>query len=198
MKLEITCPDWLTEEIAEQRTGPPLIAPSEQMAWVLALARRNVESETGGPFAAAVFELESGKLVAAGVNRVVPAQTSIAHAETLALSLAQQYLGTHNLAEKHLPAMGLVTSAQPCIQCFGNTWWSGVQSLAISARASDIESILGFHEGPLPSNWEKLLAERPYPLPNITVTTDLLREGGQNVLSLYKEQGGLVYNANAS
>jgi len=97
MKLEITCPDWLTEEIAEQRTGPPLIAPSEQMAWVLALARRNVESETGGPFAAAVFELESGKLVAAGVNRVVPAQTSIAHAETLALSLAQQYLGTLSL-----------------------------------------------------------------------------------------------------
>lgn len=167
------------------------------MEFVLALARRNISEGTGGPFAAAVFERESGRLVSAAVNRVIPSRTSISHAETLALAIAQQTLGSHDLAADGLPAMELVASAQPCIQCYGNTWWSGVQALTIGARADDVESIVGFHEGPLPENWEKLLQERPAPLPAVTVRRDLLREEACAVLASYRDAGGAVYNAGA-
>ncbi|GHC60782.1 nucleoside deaminase [Roseibacillus persicicus] len=195
MKIEISLPSWLLADVAALDEEQSWAAGEERMAWVLSLARRNIEEESGGPFAAAVFEKESGRLVAAGVNRVIPAYTSIAHAETVALALAQQKLKTHDLAAAGLPAMELVASAQPCIQCFGNTWWSGVKGLVIGARADDVESIVGFHEGPLPDGWPDLLENRPEPLPNVSVTRDLLREEARAVLALYRDSGGMVYNA---
>jgi len=188
-------PEWLPSFLEEQSTQEAGRTVEDRMALVLALAQQNIVEETGGPFAAAVFEKESGRLVAAAVNRVVPAQTSIAHAETLALALAQQALGCHDLAASHLPAMELVASSQPCIQCYGNTWWSGVQALSIGARAEDVESIVGFHEGPLPQDWEKLLEKRPSPLPPVEVRRDLLREEARAVLEAYRDAGGTVYNA---
>ena len=195
MKIEISLPDWLNEEVASLDEAQSWSAGDGRMEWVLALARRNIKEESGGPFAAAVFEKESGRLVAAGVNRVIPCYTSIAHAETVALALAQQKLKTHDLAAEGLPEMELVASAQPCIQCFGNTWWSGVRGLVIGARAEDVEEIVGFHEGPLPEGWPGLLEKRPGGLPAVEVSRDLLREEARAVLELYRDSGGFVYNA---
>jgi tRNA(Arg) A34 adenosine deaminase TadA len=62
--------------------------------------------------------------------------------------LAQQRLATFDLGAAHLPAMELFASSQPCIQCFGNTWWSGVQALTIGARAEDVESNHRFQRRP--------------------------------------------------
>lgn len=195
MNIEISLPEWLQKDIASFSSQKSWEAGRERMEWVLSLARRNIEAETGGPFGAAIFERESGRLVAAAVNRVVPCHTSIAHAETVALALAQQKLENHDLAAPGLPAMELVASAQPCIQCFGNTWWSGVRGLVIGARAEDVESIVGFHEGPLPEGWPGLLENRPEPLPSVEVTRDLLRDEARAVLELYRDSGGMVYNA---
>ena len=44
-----------------------------------------------------MFEQESGRLVSVGVNRVVPENSSLAHAEVLAIGLAQTSLGTYDL-----------------------------------------------------------------------------------------------------
>ncbi len=198
MKIEITLPNWLNEQLLKEGEERVWSTPEERMRWVLALAHRNIEEATGGPFGAAVFEKDSGRLVAAAVNRVVPSQTSISHAETLALALAQQKLATHDLSAPGFPVMELVASAQPCIQCFGNTWWSGVRGLVIGARAVDVEAIAGFREGPLPDQWPELLENRPEPLPAVTVTRDLLREEAKVVLQRYRASGGLVYNAGGS
>lgn len=195
MKIEISLPEWLSEEVKTLGVHQSWEAGSSRMEWVLSLARRNIEEASGGPFAAAVFEKESGRLVAAAVNRVIPSHTSISHAETLALALAQQTLKSHDLAASGLPDMELVASAQPCIQCFGNTWWSGVKGLVIGARASDVEEIVGFHEGPLPEDWPQLLEDRPGGLPSVKVERDLLREEARAVLALYRDSGGFVYNA---
>ena len=195
MKIEISLPDWLTHDLASLPPEKVWSSQQERMEWVLSLARRNIKVQSGGPFAAAVFEKDSGRLVSAGVNRVVPSHTSIAHAETVALALAQQSLQSHDLAAPGLPAMELVASAQPCIQCFGNTWWSGVKGLLIGARAEDVEEIVGFHEGPLPEGWPDLLENRPAPLPSVSVSRDLLREEAREVLALYRDSGGFVYNA---
>ncbi|MDO8932870.1 MAG: hypothetical protein Q7U97_10785, partial [Rhodocyclaceae bacterium] len=95
-----------------------LAAPEARMGFVLELARDNVAAG-GGPFAAAVFEQESGRLLAAGANRVVANHCSSAHAEIVALSLAQARLGNHDLGAAGLPACELVTSAEPCLMCLG-------------------------------------------------------------------------------
>lgn len=185
-------PAWVAAEIGDsQRYFPTLEA---RMALAICLAERNVVEGAGGPFGAAVFEIESGLLVAPGVNIVAAARCSVAHAEAMAIMVAQQVCGAFDLSGKGLPPMELVTSAQPCIQCFGNVWWSGLQRLVIGARKEDVETLVGFDEGPLPENWPARLENRA-PLPPVRVVRDVLREQACAPLRLYRERGGLVYNA---
>jgi tRNA(Arg) A34 adenosine deaminase TadA len=162
------------------------------MALAIRLAERNVETG-GGPFGAAVFEIDSGKLVAPGVNRVLPLACSLAHAEAMAIMVAQQVCGTHNLGAEGLPPMELVSSAQPCIQCYGNLWWSGLARVVIGATKEDVETLTGFVEGPLPHGWADHLSHRP-PLAPVAVVRDVLRDEACRVLSQYRAQGGEIYN----
>jgi tRNA(Arg) A34 adenosine deaminase TadA len=193
-QVTLSLPAWLSKFV-DQQPEDAFATREKRMQFVIELSRQNVLLQTGGPFAAAVFERDSGRLIAPAVNIVVPSHTSIAHAESVAFMLAQQRLETFDLGAAHLPAMELFASSQPCIQCFGNTWWSGVQALTIGARAQDVEEITGFKEGPLPPDWVELLENRPAPLRPITVTRDLLRDDARSVLQLYRETSGFVYNA---
>ena len=93
-KFELSLPDWAIDALA---APPQLGDPTARMRWVIQLARTNFERDTGGPFAAAVFEQATGRVVSIGVNRVVPGRCSAAHAEVMALSLAQQAVGGHDL-----------------------------------------------------------------------------------------------------
>jgi tRNA(Arg) A34 adenosine deaminase TadA len=183
-------PDWITEV-----TGDPdrqFTTLEARMALTIHLAERNIETG-GGPFGAAVFEIESGKLIAPGINRVLPLTCSLAHAEAMAIMIAQQVCSTHNLGADGLPPMELVTSAQPCIQCYGNLWWSGLSRLVIGATKEDVESLTGFAEGPLPHDWAGRLAHRP-PLAPVAVVHNVLRGEARRVLTQYRTQGGTIYN----
>src|SRR5262249_6504075 len=134
-------PAWVEQVI---RPGDVLADPAARMRLAIRLAGENFVRETGGPFGAAVFERDSGPIVSVGVNLVVPSRCSLAHAEAVALALAQRALGTHDLSAPGIPAMELVSSAQPCCQCYGMIWWSGIRGLVIGARGVDVESIAGF------------------------------------------------------
>ena len=195
-RISLSLPAWVDEEVAD---APAFFrSDEERMAFVIQLSRRNVLEETGGPFGAAVFERGSGRLVAPGVNVVVGGKTSVAHAEAMAFMLAQQDLESFDLGASGLPAMEIVASSQPCIQCYGMTWWSGVQRLLIGARAADVERITGFEEGPLPEGWVEMLEQREAPLKPIEVRRDLLADEACRVLELYRDSGGFVYNAGSS
>ncbi|MXS80073.1 MULTISPECIES: nucleoside deaminase [Nitrosomonas] len=183
--LHIKLPAFLVQANMEPRV---LIKPEARMSYVLELMRINIATD-GGPFAAAVFERDSGLLIAAGTNRVVSSHCSTAHAEILALSLAQTKLGSHDLSADGLPACELVTSAEPCVMCFGAVIWSGVRSLVCAARGEDVEAI-GFDEGPRPENWIDELEIR-----GIIVTTDLLRDTACTLLRDYVACNGVIYNA---
>ncbi len=181
----LTLPAWLKAMLAgdlEMRD------PEQRMRWVIGLSRRNVEEGTGGPFAAAVFARETGQLLGAGVNRVEPLNLSPAHAEIVACAFAQKRAGTFDLN-----AVGagseLVTSSQPCLMCLGAVLWSGVTRLTYGATAADVEGIVGFDEGPLPRDWQGELNKR-----GITVAGEFLRAEAVEVLRLYKETAGTVYN----
>ena len=178
-----------------QNQLPPnkLVTDTEKMRFVVQLGRWNIDQQTGGPFAAAVFCRETHELISIGVNRVIPLHCSLAHAEAVAISLAQQKTMSHDLSLVGAGRFELFASGQPCVQCFGMVWWSGLTRMVISARATDIEELTGFHEGPLPENWPALLASRS-PLPSVEVVTDIERTAGRELLRLYSAQGGANYS----
>ncbi len=187
-ELNLELPEWIDTFLAEY---PVVISSMEtQMRFVLDLTERNIREKTGGPFGAAVFEQESGKLVSVGVNVVVEQNCSAAHAEMMALMLAQKKIGHYDLGDVRSVAHRLVTSGKMCAMCLGNVCWSGIKEVVSSAEPEDVERITGFDEGPTPPDYNDQLKLR-----GINLVPELLREQGKKVLQLYIDQNGKVYNA---
>jgi tRNA(Arg) A34 adenosine deaminase TadA len=187
----LTTPDWFQRRVAALPEFLP--NPEDRMRLVLDFARANVEHDTGGPFAAGVFERTSGRLVAMGVNRVAPTSCSSAHAEIMALSLAQKRLGVYDLGNSALPEHELVVNWRPCAMCFGAVLWSGVRHLRIAGSGPELEELTGFDEGPIHPDWKDELAKR-----SISVEEGLLRAKALDLFRWFRSSGRLVYNARQS
>lgn len=185
-RIDIALPEWLSAFAARQSI---IESVDERMTFVIAAARTNVQAATGGPFAAAVFERDTGRLVSLGVNLVTRANLSVLHAEIVALTLAQQALGTYDLGGTGLPRHELVTSTEPCAMCYGAVLWSGVTRLVCAARSQDARRI-GFDEGPEQTDWAVALAQR-----GIEAHYDVRRDEAAAVLAEYVRGGGRIYNA---
>ncbi len=184
----LTMPEWTVVELARLPEGLPTI--EDRMRKILRLARLNVENDTGGPFAAGVFERESGRPIAIGVNRVLATGCSSAHAEVMALSLAQKALNTWDLGGAGLPVHQLVVNWRPCAMCYGALLWSGVRSLVIAGSGPELEEFTGLDEGPLNPRWDAELRER-----GIEVIDDVLRAEACDVFRAFKVADRFVYNA---
>jgi tRNA(Arg) A34 adenosine deaminase TadA len=191
MTIEIPLPHWYHGELAAATTA--LDTLEQRMELVLHFARLNVEHDSGGPFAAAVFEEASGRLVSVGVNRVVPTACSSAHAEIVALTLAQQQLKSYDLGAADLPAHQLVVNWRPCAMCYGALPWSGITSLVIAGSDDALERITGFDEGPIREAWQEGLTTR-----GITVTDLVLRDEAIQLFRDYAARGLPVYNGRHS
>jgi len=180
---QLALPDWVALEVDFARRYPDDMS---QMTLAITLAQRNVEQQTGGPFGAAIFAGD-GQVVAVGVNRVVAESCSLAHAEIMAFITAQT-----RLQQFRLNANGgrytLATSAQPCCQCYGASFWAGIDVLLIGARSADVHELTEFDEGPLPEDWAGELTRR-----GIAVRQDVLREPARAVLAAYRDRGGANY-----
>ena len=186
-KVVLQLPGWIQSALADSKQIYPVV--EERMRLVVKLAQLNIEHETGGPFGAGIFELKSGRLISIGVNLVESADCSIAHAEMIAIAVAQRVIGSYDLSGEKDIAYQLVTSTEPCAMCLGAIPWSGVRSVLCGARDEDARSI-GFDEGHKPPNWVKSLDSR-----GISVVRDVLREQAKAVLLEYGRRGGLIYNA---
>ena len=185
--LTLSLPEWIDDFLKQYQF--PLVSNEERMRFVLKLTLQNIEKTTGGPFGAAVFERESGQLVSVGVNVVLKQGCSAAHAEMMAIMLAQQELGTHDLGIADLPEFQLVTSGKMCAMCLGSVVWSGVREVLASAQPEDVENIVGFDEGPAPADYDQQLEKR-----GISIIPSFLREEGCEVLQRYVDLEGVVYN----
>ena len=189
MKISNNCkielPEWV--ELFLESWLIPLATTSQRMQLAIALSEENVRQQTGGPFAAVVVNEETEELISVGINLVTSAGLSIAHAEMVALSLAQTAVGEWNLS--HAGRLQLVTSCEPCAMCFGAVPWSGVKSLICGARKKDAEEA-GFDEGDKPDHWVRSLQRR-----GIVVQCSVLRSEAASVLAHYKDNGGAIYNA---
>ena len=187
MSLEITLPDWA---IAENDSLPEFIPDiEERMRVAIRFSRLNFENQTGGPFAAGIFEKTTGKVVLVGVNRVVPLNMSSAHAEIVAITLAQQKLNTFDLGGPDMPEYQLVVNGRPCAMCFGSIPWSGIRSVVVGASGDQIEKLTGFDEGPIHPNWKSELEKR-----GIEVIEDVLAEEACEVFRDFGDSDQPVYN----
>lgn len=187
-QVHLTLPAWVHESVDTTAAHP---GDAAKVALAIDLAARNVDARSGGPFGAAVFGPDD-RIIAVGVNRVLPHSCSLAHAETMAYMLAQQRTQRARLNEladgTRIAPLTLATSAQPCCQCYGATVWAGIDRLLIGARSEDVESLTEFDEGPLPADWIGELERR-----GIAVVRDIHRESACEVLRAYSAGGGSMY-----
>lgn len=181
----IALPAWAESAVDWERRYE---SDDDKMRVAIALSRLNVEHETGGPFGAAVFAPDSGRLVAIGVNSVVRLNSSTLHAEVVALMLAEQRVASFSLAAPGLPRHELFTSCEPCAMCLGATLWSGVRRLVCGATREDATR-LGFDEGPVfPASYEYLAHA------GIEIVREACRGEARAVLELYRSRSGPIYN----
>lgn len=187
-QVHLTLPAWVHEAVDTARA---YATDAEKVALAIALSERNIAEQTGGPFGAAVFG-PYDRILAVGVNRVLPHACSVAHAEIMALMLAQARTQRARLNrdgdDSPIGPIVLATSSQPCCQCYGASVWAGIDRLLIGARAEDVMSLAGFDEGPLPADWIGELNVR-----GIEVVRDVERERACEVLRAYGEAGGAHY-----
>lgn len=188
LRLTLKPPTWAVSELNQMPKFLPTL--EERMAAVIRFSRLNFLNNTGGPFAAGVFECASGKLVVIGVNRVMPSNCSSAHAEIMAISLAQQILGTYDLGGLEMPAHQLVVNWRPCAMCYGAVPWSGVRSLVVAGDGPELEDITGFDEGPVHPNWQEELEKR-----GIEVINNILRAEAIAAYEEFAASQNFVYNA---
>lgn len=181
----VSYPDWVQSLVAWDRSYD---AKEDRMQLAIMLARENVSRNTGGPFGAAVFEMDTGKLIAVGMNRVVPLGNSALHAEMVALMMAQRRVGSHSLGSDGLSPHELVSSCDPCAMCLGAVLWAGVKRLITGAHRDDATR-LNFEEGPVFPESYRYIANR-----GVEIVRGILRDEAKAVLQLYRDRGGLIYN----
>lgn len=181
--LHIEYPSWVDQLDWEK----PYASDQERMRLAIDISRMNVELGTGGPFGAAIFESESGRLVSVGMNSVVRYNNCVLHGEMVAFMMAQQKVGSFSL--KGPTSHELFTSCEPCAMCLGATLWSGVQRLVCGA-ARDDATRLNFDEGPVFPASYKYLEDR-----GIEIVHNVLRDEARAVLELYRTKSGKIYNA---
>jgi tRNA(Arg) A34 adenosine deaminase TadA len=178
-------PAWVDEVVDWSH---PYRSDEERMRLAIAVSRENVVRDRSGPFGAAVFERESGRVVAVGMNSVVRLNNCTLHGEMVAFMMAQARKKCFTLHTAGGPVHELVTSCEPCAMCLGATLWSGVRRVIYGAAREDA-SRLGFEEGPVFPESYRYLEER-----DIEIVRGVLRDEARAVLELYRAQQGRIYN----
>ena len=183
--IHITLPDWVSSAIDFDRV---YTTDEEKMRLAIELSRQNVLRRTGGPFGAAIFQRETGRLVAVGVNSVVRLNNCTLHGEMMAFMMAQARLECFSLRTADGVEHELVTSCDPCAMCLGATLWSGVTRMICGAHRDDARR-LNFEEGPVFPESHQYLRDR-----GIEIVAGVLRDEANAVLELYRGHGGPIYN----
>ncbi len=184
--VHVEYPSWVDDVVNWNRRYS---TDEVKMRLAVAVARENVERETGGPFGAAILERASGRVVAVGMNSVVRLNNSTLHGEIVAFMMAQQRVGSYTLNSPGAPVHELFTSCEPCAMCLGAALWSGVRRLVYGAAREDAAR-LNFEEGPVFEASYRYVEER-----GLAVTGPFLRDEAREVLELYRARRGTIYNA---
>ncbi len=104
------------------------------MREAIRLSINSVESGRGGPFGAVV--VRQGVIIARGANQVTETNDPTAHAEIVAIRLACEVLGSHQLA-----GCEVYCSCEPCPMCLGALYWARPDAIWFAATKEDAATI---------------------------------------------------------
>ena len=95
----ISLPQWAKEFYAANK-DKEFTSEEDMMKVAIALADKNIDEDTGGPFGTAIFEYDQqtqkGKLFSIGMNQVVKLSNSTLHGEMTAIMFGQKKLGSYS------------------------------------------------------------------------------------------------------
>jgi tRNA(Arg) A34 adenosine deaminase TadA len=185
LEVRVLVPEWVRDVVDWDRA---YVDDTAKARLAIRLSAENVARGTGGPFGAAVVEAATGRLVAVGMNRVVPLHSAVLHGEIVALMMAQRHVASFSLAAPGLATHELVTSCDPCAMCLGAILWSGVKRVVCAAAREDATR-LRFDEGPVFPASYAYLRDR-----GITFAHGVCREEAVAVLEEYRRRSGVIYN----
>lgn len=119
------------------------------------LAKKNVE-KGGGPFGAVI--VKDARIISEASNLVTLENDPTAHAEIVAIRLAAEKLGTHELSDCTLYA-----TCEPCPMCLGAIYWARIPKVYYAADRLDAAAA-GFDDSYIYEEIEKPLEERNIPM----------------------------------
>lgn len=108
------------------------------MRHAIELAKRGVDSNSGGPFGAIV--VLDDKIIGEGWNCVTSGNDPTAHAEVVAIRAACQHLQSFQLT-----GCTIYTSCEPCPMCLGAIYWSRPTRVLYGCTHADAAAI-GFDD----------------------------------------------------
>jgi guanine deaminase len=108
------------------------------MLEAIALSRKGVSANDGGPFGCVVVKGE--EIVGRGWNMVISTNDPTAHAEVVAIRDACKNLKTFQLIECEM-----YTSCEPCPMCMGAIYWARPQKVYYANTKEDAANI-GFDD----------------------------------------------------
>ena len=108
------------------------------MAEAIALSRKGIEGNEGGPFGCVIVRGE--EVVGRGNNMVTSTNDPTAHAEVVAIRDACKNLGSFQLNDCEV-----YTSCEPCPMCMGAIYWARPKVVYYANNRSDAAAI-GFDD----------------------------------------------------
>lgn len=120
------------------------------------LAVRNVQTGTGGPFAALV--VHEGHVIAEATNTVTSSNDPTAHAEVSAIRIACATLRSFQLA-----GCDLYASCEPCPMCAGAIYWARLSRVFYAGTRADAAAA-GFDDNTIYEELGKEPALRRIPM----------------------------------
>jgi tRNA(Arg) A34 adenosine deaminase TadA len=144
------------------------------MRRAIALAKNNVSTGAGGPFAAVI--VQDGRIVAEGANRVTATNDPTAHAEVMAIREACRKRGSFQL-----PGCELYTTCEPCPMCLGAIYWARLERIYYACVEADAAAA-GFDDGHIYQELRLPITQRSLPMQS------LLRDEALEIFSLWRRQ----------
>lgn len=125
---------------------------SEFLKKSVALSRKNMSENVGGPFGAVITK--DGKIIAEGANQVTSANDPTAHAEIVAIRKACEALNTFDLS-----GCEIYSSCEPCPMCLSAIYWARLEKIYFANSREDAAHI-GFDDDFIYQEIPKSLADR--------------------------------------
>lgn len=144
------------------------------MMEAIALSRKGVENNEGGPFGCIV--VKGDQIVGRGNNRVTSSNDPTAHAEVVAIRDACK-----NLNSFQLEGCEIYTSCEPCPMCLGAIYWARPDRIFFGNTRHDAASI-DFDDSMIYEEINKNMEQRKIPIRSIC------REEAFKVFQLWREK----------